>query len=762
MLVAAWVTVGAVSGRVHSACANSLAPARSSFTLGPSSAVQTRTVQTREPETQTGLETGSRGLAELLYVVGARLALSGWEPEIIPYSCVIRTHAAPEETVWYRVSGENLLATRPGPVRILVVASVDGVFPRPAPSSGGSPVYPEDMLLYVAGALAENGQEGVAFALVSGSFQGGAGLESLLRKACVGECNVLMLEGASWPGITVEFIRTLLPGPSTFAGKVLLVRYPDHSPAAARRYASKLAAQLKRGFLTSCSSKGSADGWVLLGGNLYPVRTVCLKWAGLSSVALSLIALLASKTGRSCLAEPGGFLTLVSFLFWPLLPLAALGAYVRLSGACLTRAGTVRVAVVVPVLVLFSWYLAGRHFANAYGELRRTNRKARFVSTLSDPRPFVCLFLGGLVIGAVLSLPSGEYYVSSLPHYILALLGFLLSFFFSALLRRQSGLLEAAVICITSAPAVVFPNASWEWLGLHSLVDSVVRPGRAAFVPFLVASAIAAELNRTFRSSTGRHARRPPGHIGVLVTAVVVTGLTALALVPPRATPEEKILLERVFSFRCLYETCGTGPLSNIEVDPETALVRWDPHGEDTRRHLGGDEAAPGNRSLRAAASFHPFYGELRDFTHRWADLGLSYVVKGVFDEAVVIDVTLTANFLKMPTFFKVTFEDISRSSARAGTTRRLQIDGSDFLGTPEELLREAGKKTYFIRWRPYEPTVKSVFKVYMPPEAAVRVSAQAVYLGETYSVSPRGASDDPARAWTTAVSSWEETLEIP
>lgn len=732
------------------------------WTTSPRALGSSPATRTQELRAQTGLQTGSRELADLLYSVGARLALSGWEPEIIPYSCVIRIPAAPDEIIWYRVSGENLLARKPGPVNTLLVAAVDGVVSRPARASSVSCVSPEDMLLYVAQALAQTDQRGVAFALVSGSFQGGAGLQSLLRKADIGECQVLVLEGASSQGAGEAFVRTLLPGSRAFTAKTHLVTYPDRDHEAARRYASRLARQLKQGLLTSPSVKTGAESFVLLGGNLYRVKTSFLKWAGLGSVALSLIVLLASNAGRSRLAEPGGFLTLVSFLFWPLPPLLALGAYVRLSGEYLTRVGTIRVAMMVPVLVLFSWYLAGKHFDRTSGELQRTNRKARRVPTLPDPRPFVCLFLSGLVIGAVLSLPSGEHHVSSVPQYILALLGFLQSFFISVLRRRQSGLLEVTLVCITSTPAMVFPNTPWGWVGLRAFIDNLVRPDRAALVPFLVASAIAAEVLRTLKSNQGKHARRLPRYVSVLVSTVIVTGLTTLAWVLPCGIPEEKVLIERVFSFRCLYEMVGSGLVSGIEIDPEVARTRWDPNRESIRPYLGGDEPAGGGRMLRTVSSSYPFYGELKDFTRRWADLDLSYRVKEVHGDMVIIEVILTATFQKMPTFLRVTFEDIRRPTPGSSGVRELRVDGSDFLGIAEKLPGEVGKRAVFVRWRPYEPAIKSVFTLYMPSYATIEVRAQAVYAGETYSLPNRDAQDDLSSLWTTTLSSWEEILEIP
>ncbi len=752
-----WLVMASVILQGHAARAELPPRVTSPYALGSSSAVRTQ-----EPRAQTGLETGSRRLADLLYSVGARLALSGWEPEIIPYSCVIRISAAPDEIVWYRVSGENLLARKPGPVSTLLVGAVDGVVPRPAPSPSVSSVSPEDMLLYVAQALAENGQEGVAFALVSGSFQGGAGLQSLLRKADIGECQVLVLEGASSPGVTDAFIRTLLPGSRAFTAKTHLVMYPDHDHEAARRYASRLARQLKQGLLTSPSVKTGVESFVLLGGNLHAVKTSFLKWFSLGSVALSFVALLASEAGRSHLAESGGFLTLVSFLSWPLPPLLAPAVYVRLTGGHLMRTGATRVATIIPILVLFSWYLAGKRFDRTSGDLPWTRRKAQRLSASSDPRPFACLFLGGLVVGAVLSLPSGESRVSSVPQYVLALLGFLLSFFVSAFRRRQSGLVEVTLVCIASVPAVVLPDTPWGWMGLQRYVDSLARPDPAALIPFLVASAVAAEVLRTLKLSQGKHTKKIPRYISILASTAIVTALTTLAWILPRPVTEEKVLMERVFSFRCLYETSGTGPVPDIRVDPEVALVRWDPRREDIRQYVDQDEPALGSRVPKSITSFYPIYGELRDFMHRWADLDLSYRVKEVSGGSVVLEVILTTNLLRMPTFLKVTFEDVSLPSLEATSARELQVDGSDFLGILEKVPCEVGRRTSFIRWRPYEPAIKSVFTVYMPPGATVRVSAQSVYAGEAYSISNRDACDDPSISWTTVLSSWEETLEIP
>jgi len=735
----AWLILATVSAGGHRTSAEYVSPAP------PAEPVSMPAVETARLRGETWLETGSKELSDLLYSTGARLALNGWEPEIIPYSCAIRISPAPDEMVWYRVSGENLLAKKPGPVRVLLVAAVDSVFSNPHLSSPARLVYPEDMILYLAQALSESNLEGIGFALVSSSFQGHAGLESLMRKADLRECRVLVLERASASVVAGTFLRSLLPDSPTPGSDARVVWYPDTSDDAARRYASRLATQLEKGILTSPAVQAGKESLVLLGESLYSVKTSFLKWVGAGSVALSLISLIASQAGRSHLCESDGLLTLVSFLCWPLLPLLAPAAYVRLTGRQPLGTGAVRMTVTTSVLVLFSWYLAGRRFDRNSGDLLPASRKARRFSNPPDPRPFACLFLSGLVIGGILSLPSGETRVSPLPQYVLALLGFLLSFFISALRSRESGLLEATLACASTVPAVILPDTPWGWMGVQRYAFSLARPDRAALIPFLVASTAACEALRTTKLGRGRHTKRLPRHISLLAATLVFTALTTLAWVLPGSAPEEKVLMERVFSFRCVYEA-SAGIFPEVTPDPQVALVRYN----------RGDRSASST-----VASLYPVCAELKDFTHRWADVNLSYTVKEVSRDSVVLEIYLTASLLKPPTFLKVTFENVSPSSLSAERREQLQVDGTDFLGIPERARCEMGRSTSFVRWHPYEPRITSVFAVQMPAEAAIRVRAQVVYIGQTYSLS-FGDAGLPPSPWTAVLSSWEQTLDIP
>lgn len=136
-------------------------------------------------------KTSSYDSQKLTSYLAGHLQANGWQAEVQPYSTLVRAgEEAPAETVFMQVSGENVLAFATTPsaqsaIDLLLLAPYDVLFKESA-DAGSLPSYTARATAALLDFAVRNSPAdlpvNVVVAFVSGHYQYGAGVESLLAK----------------------------------------------------------------------------------------------------------------------------------------------------------------------------------------------------------------------------------------------------------------------------------------------------------------------------------------------------------------------------------------------------------------------------------------------------------------------------------------------------------------------------------------------------------------------------------------------------